>query len=310
MAAAAVKAQTKTFYEVDTGTCQHVVWCPNTKKAAIIDSVLDFTPNDGATKPEAADEILDFVKEEGLDVVYVLETHAHADHITAAPYLKEKLGGSAKIGIGANITKVQGVFKTIYDLDDDTCKGDGSQFDVLFKEGDELAIGDLKFTVWHTPGHTPACVSYVISGDVIFTGDTIFLPDQGTARCDFPEGSVDDLWTSISRILALPGDTRLLTCHDYGPGGRAPAWETTVKDETDKNIHVKAGTERDQFVKWRNERDATLSAPRLIIPSVQANINAGYFPVDANGKTFLKTPVNTFAPPKDGADTGVRSLKK
>lgn len=302
------KAQVKTFYELETGTCQHVVWCGETRKAALVDTVLDYSPADGSTKVESAQELLDFVAEEKLDVEYILETHAHADHISAAPYLKKALGGTAKIGIGAAITKVQGVFKVIYDLDDEACPPDGSQFDVLFKEGDELVLGNLRFTIWHTPGHTPACIAYVIPGDLVFTGDTMFMPDQGTARCDFPEGSSEHLWESVQKLLTLPDETRVLTCHDYGPGGRAPAWESTIADEKEKNIHVKSGTEREQFVQWRSERDATLSAPRLIIPSVQTNINAGYFPKSADGKVFLRNPINALVPPKDGAETGVVML--
>jgi len=301
--------QVETFYEADTGTCQHVVWDPSTSAAMLVDTVLDFDPAGGSTKTDSADKLIAFVKEKNLRVEYILETHAHADHLSAAPYLKEQLGSDIKIGIGKNITTVQGVFKAVYGFDDEQCPGDGSQFDVLFAEGDKFSLGSLEFEVWSTPGHTPACVSYVRPGDAAFVGDTIFMPDQGTARCDFPLGSSKTLWNSIQRLLSMPPETRILTCHDYGPGGREPQWETTVAAELEKNIHVKAGTEEAQFVAWRSERDAQLKPPRLIIPSVQTNINAGRFPsADSEGRVFLKTPINSEFAGKPEGKNGVVNM--
>jgi len=297
-----VKASVTTFYDKDTGTAQHVCACPETKRAAIIDSVLSIDPISVKTDPVYLDKILQFVTEQQLQVDWILETHAHADHISGAQYLKSKLGGKVQTGIGQDITQVQQVFAGIYGLSH--LPQDGSQFDHLFKDEEKFKIGNLDINVMCTPGHTPACVAYYIPNDVVFVGDTIFMPDSGTARCDFPLGSAEILWKSIQKLLALPDETRIFMCHDYGkPGARDPQWETTVGKEKAENIHVKLGTEMAQFIKLRTERDATLTPPKLIVPSVQVNINAGKFLFDAEGKVMLKYPVNSFVPTK--GETGV-----
>lgn len=288
------KAQVFPLFDKVTGTAQYVVSCTKTNKCAIIDSVLDYTPESGKTNTDNADQLIAYVKENSLDVQWILETHAHADHITASAYLKKQFP-QAKIGIGSGIVIVQEVFKGLFNLGDEFVPN-GSQFDHLFKEEETFKIGELEVLVISTPGHTPACISYYIKEDCIFVGDTIFMPDQGTARCDFPKGSVENLWASIHKILSLPEQTRIFTCHDYQPGGRQPAWETTVAEERKRNIHVKDGTDKEQFVKWRTERDSTLGAPKLIIPSIQVNINGGYFPKpESNGTSYLKVPVNVLA---------------
>lgn len=287
------------FYEKDTSTIQYVVACPQTKKAAIIDSVLDYKIEGSSTSTKTADEIIAFVKERKYDLDWVLETHAHADHISAAPYLKQQLNHNAKIGIGEGIKNVQSTFKGIFNLKD--LQPDGSHFDALFKDGEKFHIGNLEVEVLHTPGHTPACITYYIGKHALFVGDTIFMPDQGTARCDFPHGSAELLWNSIHKILNHPDDTKIFTCHDYQPGGRAPAWETTVGEEKAKNIHVKEGTKVEQFVEWRKTRDASLAPPRYILPSIQVNIRAGKFPKpEDNGHYYLKIPMNVFSKQDNG----------
>ena len=278
------------FFDKATFTVSHVVADPETKKAAIIDSVMDFDPVDGQLSHGSADRIVELVNREGYEVVYILETHAHADHVTAAQYLKEKY--KAPVAIGERITKVQEVFKTVYN-EPDTFKTDGSQFDHLWRDGEEFSIGSLTGKVIFTPGHTPADVSYLI-GDALFVGDSIFMPDYGTARCDFPGGDATVLYSSIQDLYALPNETRVYLCHDYLPAGRGVyTYSTTLGEEKQKNIHVHEGVSEEEFVTMRNNRDRTLSMPRLIIPSIQINIRAGHLPVaEANGVSYLKTPVN------------------
>ncbi len=281
--------EVKTFFDDATFTASHVVVDPGTRRAAIVDSVLDYDPKSGRTSSASADAILAFVADEGLTVDWILETHVHADHLTAAPLLKEKLG--AEVAIGARIGTVQGVFKAVFNAEEDFAT-DGRQFDRLFDEGDSFQIGALEGRVMLTPGHTPACATYVI-GDAAFVGDTLFMPDFGTARCDFPGGDARQLYRSIQRILALPPETRLFLCHDYGPGGRAYAWETSVAEEKAKNIHVHDGISEDAFVEMRSARDRQLSMPVLILPSVQVNMRAGAFPpAEENGTRYLKIPLN------------------
>ena len=280
----------KTFFDEATFTATHVVWDPETKKAAIVDSVKDYDPKSGRTKTTSADAVIDFVKAQGLSVEWILETHVHADHLTAAPYLKAKLGG--KTAIGARINTVQGVFKKIFNAEEGFAT-DGRQFDELFEDGATFKIGKLEAKVLHTPGHTPACSTYVI-GNAAFVGDTLFMPDYGTARCDFPGGDARQLYRSIQKILALPPETRLFLCHDYkAPGRDEYVWETTVAAEKAKNIHVHDGISEDDFVKMRTERDKTLQMPVLILPSVQVNMRAGEMPpAEDNGVRYLKIPVD------------------
>jgi glyoxylase-like metal-dependent hydrolase (beta-lactamase superfamily II) len=282
--------QIKTFFDEATFTATHVVWDPETRKAAIIDSVKDYDPKSGRTRTTSADTVIEFVKAEDLGVEWILETHVHADHLTAAPYLKAKLGG--KIAIGARIDEVQGVFKKVFNAEDDFAT-DGRQFDRLFEDGETFTIGKLEAEAIHTPGHTPACSTYVI-GNTAFVGDTLFMPDFGTARCDFPGGDARTLYKSIQKILALPPETRLFLCHDYkAPGRDSFAWETTVADEKANNIHVHDGISEDDFVKMRTERDKTLDMPMLILPSVQVNMRAGEMPpAEDNGVRYLKIPLD------------------
>jgi glyoxylase-like metal-dependent hydrolase (beta-lactamase superfamily II) len=280
----------KTFFDEPTFTATHVVHDPATKRAAIIDSVLDFDNAAGRTSTASADAVIAYVKSEGLTVDWILETHAHADHLSAAPYLKKALGG--KIGIGANITTVQKVFGEIFNAEPEF-RRDGSQFDALFDDGATFRIGEIEARVLWTPGHTPACLTYVI-GDAAFVGDTLFMPDYGTARCDFPGGDAATLYRSIQKIFALPDETRIFLCHDYkAPGRDEFAWQTTVKEERDWNVHVGRGVTEADFVKMREARDKTLAMPKLILPSVQVNMRAGELPPpDKNGIRYLKLPVN------------------
>jgi glyoxylase-like metal-dependent hydrolase (beta-lactamase superfamily II) len=278
------------FFDPETWTATYVVYEAPESAAAIIDSVLDFDPKSGRTGTGAADRVIAFVREHGLRVEWILETHAHADHLSAAPYLRQHLGG--KIGIGEHIRAVQKVFKPIFNLEPDF-RLDGSQFDRLFAHGEVFAIGKLAARVMHVPGHTPADLAYQI-GDAVFVGDTLFMPDVGTARCDFPGGDARTLYHSIHRILALPPQTRLFMCHDYPPDGRGPEWETTVAGQRARNIHVRDGVSEDAFVAMRTKRDATLAMPTLILPSIQVNIRAGELPPpDDNGVRYLKLPLNT-----------------
>lgn len=280
----------KTFFDNATYTYTHVISDPATKKAAIVDSVLDYDPKSGRTNTSSADEVVEYVTAEGLSVDWILETHVHADHLSAAPYLKEKLGGQT--AIGSHIPTIQKTFKAIFNAETEF-KTDGSQFDVQFNEGDTFAIGELKGVVMHTPGHTPACSTYVVDGEHAFVGDTIFMPDQGTARCDFPGGDASILFNSVKRILSLPDSTKLYMCHDYGPNGREFQYLTTVKEERERNIHVNESVSVDEFVKMRSERDATLAMPGLILPSVQINMRAGEMPPkEDNGTAYIKVPLN------------------
>lgn len=284
------KCDVTAFFDEATNTVSLVVRDPASKACAIIDSVLDFDYSAGRTDTSSADRIIEHVRAEGLETVWVLETHVHADHLSAAPYLQQKLGG--KIGIGANITIVQNTFGKIFN-EGTEFQRDGSQFDRLFTEGDSFEIGALKARVMHTPGHTPACLTYVIE-DCAFVGDTLFMPDYGTARCDFPGGSAADLYNSIQRILALPEETRIFVGHDYKAPERANyAWETTVGEQKALNVHVGAGKPIEEFVAMRTARDKTLGMPRLIIPSLQVNMRAGQMPpAEDNETVYLKVPVN------------------
>ncbi len=284
-----MKPNIKAFFDEPTSTISYVVAEPKGDRCAIIDPVLDYDPRSGRISTLAADLIIEFVRDTGLKVDWILETHAHADHLTSSAYLKENLGG--RIAIGEHVTIVQQTFKKLFNLDD-SFADDGSQFDHLFADGERFAIGGLSCEAMHTPGHTPACVSYVI-GDAVFVGDTLFMPDFGTARCDFPGGDAATLYRSIQRLLSLPPETRLFMCHDYPPESRGPAWETTVSAERQHNIHVGTGVSEEQFVAVRNERDKSLELPLRILPSVQVNIRAGRFPPpEDNGVSYLKIPLN------------------
>ena len=278
------------FFDDATNTISYVVRDPNGSACAIIDSVLDFDFASGRTDTQSADKLVNFVRDNNLDVQWLLESHVHADHLSAAPYIQTKVGG--KIGIGSRITDVQETFGKIFN-EGTEFQRDGSQFDELFVEGDTFHIGQLRGDVLHTPGHTPACMTYVIE-DAAFVGDTLFMPDFGTARCDFPGGSSEKLFSSIQKILALPDSTRIFVGHDYkAPGRENYAWETTVGEQKNKNIHIKVGKSKDEFVKLRDERDATLSMPKLIVPSLQINMRAGNMPKpDEQGDVFIKVPIN------------------
>ena len=279
------------FFDQDTFTVTYVVRDPSSRKVAVIDSVLDFDYASGCTDTRSADAVIAFVRDKGFQVEWLLETHVHADHLSAAPYIQQELGG--KIAIGRNITVVQDTFGKVFN-EGTEFQRDGSQFDALFEEGDSFHIGQLRGDVLHTPGHTPACLTYVI-GDAAFVGDTLFMPDFGTARCDFPGGSAETMWESIQKILALPDETRIFVGHDYKAEGREDyAWETTVGAQKRLNKHVGAGSSREEFVRLRTERDGQLAMPRLIIPSLQVNMRAGQMPKpEDNGTTYLKVPVNT-----------------
>jgi glyoxylase-like metal-dependent hydrolase (beta-lactamase superfamily II) len=279
----------QSFFDPDTSTVTHVVSDPDTRRAAIIDSVLDFDPKSGRTSHASADRVIDHVRQAGLTVEWLLETHAHADHLSAAPYLKEQLGG--KTGIGRHIRDVQQVFKKIFNAKD--MNTEGADFDHLFDDGGQFKLGQLDVSVLHTPGHTPACLSYVI-GNNAFVGDTLFMPDYGTARCDFPGGDAATLYRSIRKVLALAPDTRLHLCHDYPPPeGRAPIWVTTVAEQRAQNIHVHDGVTEQAFVSMRTARDKTLTMPTLILPAVQVNVRAGKLPpLEDNGVRYLKLPIN------------------
>ncbi|WP_163576863.1 MBL fold metallo-hydrolase [Halomonas faecis] len=280
------------FFDEPTNTFSYVVRDPDSRACAILDSVLDFDYAAGRTDVRSADAIIAFIEREGLSVEWILETHVHADHLSAAPYLHDKLGG--KTGIGARIVEVQAIFGKTFNAGTEFAR-DGSQFDRLFEEGDTFAIGNLEGRVLHTPGHTPACLTYVI-GDAAFVGDTLFMPDYGTARCDFPGGDARTLYRSIQKVLALPEETRLFLCHDYqAPGRETYQHETTVAEQRAHNVHVHDGISEDEFVKMRTERDATLGMPRLIIPSVQVNMRAGEMPpAEDDGQVYLKVPLNRF----------------
>ena len=279
------------FFDEGTFTVSYVVADTASRTAAIIDSVLGFDPKSGRTNTEKADELIAFVRGEGLQIAWILETHVHADHLTAAPYLKAALGGTT--GIGNRIGEVQKTFKAVFNVDGDF-PADGSQFDRLFADNETLAVGGLAVRVMHTPGHTPACVTYVI-GDAAFVGDTLFMPDYGTARADFPGGDARLLYRSIHKTLSLPPETRLFMCHDYAPNGRDYAWETTVGEQKANNIHIKDGVAEDDYAAMRTARDEKLAVPVLLLPAVQINMRAGHLPPpEDNGVSYLKIPLNTF----------------
>lgn len=284
--------QVKAFFDEPTNTFSYVVKDPDSNACALIDSVLDFDYASGRTDVRSADEIISYVREQGLSVEWILETHVHADHLSAAPYLHQALGG--KTGIGAMITVVQDTFGKAFNAGTEFAR-DGSQFDQLFKEGDHFKIGNLEGRVLHTPGHTPACLTYVI-GDAAFVGDTLFMPDYGTARCDFPGGDARTLYRSIQKVLSLPGETRIFLCHDYkAPDREEFCYQTTVAEQREQNVHVNKGISEDEFVRMRSERDATLDMPALILPSVQVNMRAGEMPpAEDNGQVYLKVPINLF----------------
>ncbi len=284
-----INPEVTAFFDEATNTISYVVKDPASRACAIVDSVMDIDYAAGRITSSSADEIIAHVLEKDLVVEWLIETHVHADHLSAAPYIQDKLGG--KLMIGRQITTVQNVFGKVFN-EGTQFQRDGSQFDRLLDEGDTYHIGTMPAFVMHTPGHTPACMTHVI-GDAAFVGDTLFMPDGGTARADFPGGDARQLYRSIRRVLALPRIMRLFMCHDYGPGGREIRWQSTVGEERDNNIHVRDGIDEEAFVRMRTERDATLALPRLIIPSIQVNMRGGRLPEsDADGKRFLKVPVN------------------
>ena len=282
------KPAIRAFFDEATNTFSYLVADPATKRAAVIDPVLDYDPKSGEVDVRSVEAVLAAAREAGYTVEWSLETHAHADHLSGSPYVKARTG--AKIAIGENIKEVQRIFRPVFNATD--LKTDGSDFDRLFKDGDRFKIGGLEVEVIHTPGHTPACISYKI-GDVVFVGDTLFMPDYGTARADFPGGDAHKLYQSIRKLLSLPPRTRLFMCHDYkAPGRDSYAFETTVDEQRTRNVHVHEGVEENEFVAMRNARDATLAAPTLLLPSIQVNVRAGRFPAaEANGVRYLKIPV-------------------
>lgn len=284
-----IKPDVTAFFDAATNTVTYVVRDPNSTACAVIDSVMDIDYAAGRISYQSADEVIAHIEKHGLVLEWLIETHVHADHLSGAPYIQSKLGG--KIGIGRNITVVQDTFGKIFN-EGIEFQRDGSQFDQLFDDGDSYQIGGMTVYAMLTPGHTPACMTHVV-GDAAFVGDTLFMPDGGSARADFPGGDARILYRSIQKVLAMPRDMRLFMCHDYGPNGRDIRWETTVGEQRDHNIHVKDGISEDDFVKTREARDATLAMPKLIIPSLQINMKAGELPaVDETGKRFLKVPLN------------------
>ena len=280
----------KAFFDNDTNTVSYVVTDPQTRRCAIVDSVLDYDPKAGRTRHDSASQIVAYVKQEALTVDWLLETHVHADHLSAAPWIQEQVGG--KLAIGEHIRTVQETFGKVFNAGTEFAR-DGRQFDHLFADGDTYQVGNIEARAIHTPGHTPACMSHVI-GDAVFVGDTLFMPDYGTARCDFPGGDARTLYQSVQKLLALPDDTRMFLCHDYLPESRSEyQWETTVGDQRRHNIHVHEGVSEEEFVSMREKRDATLDMPRLILPSVQINMRAGHLPPEEdNGVSYLKIPLN------------------
>ena len=288
-----IKPQVQCLFHKDTETCTYVVQDPSSKHACIIDPVMDFDPAAVRTSQKHNEAVASYCEMENLQVDYIIETHVHADHMTGSEFLKKKFP-QAKTAIGENVTKVQEIFKGIFNLKakEDEFEADGTQFDLLLKDGQELDLGNLKIKVLYTPGHTPACVSLVI-GDAVFTGDTIFMPDMGTARCDFPSGSVEALYNSIHRLYELPDETRVFVGHDYAPGGREYAWETTIGKSKESNKQIKADTPLEEFSEFRKARDASLKPPRLILPSLQINLRNGSLPPkEDNGISYLKMPMN------------------
>lgn len=284
--------QIRAFFDEPTNTVSYLIADPETKRAAVVDPVLDFDQRSGKASTKSADAILDAAEAAGFTIDWVLETHAHADHLSGAPYIKLKTG--ARVAIGEHIREVQKIFRPVFNAID--LKGDGSEFDHLFKDGERFRIGNLNGEVIYTPGHTPACVSYKIE-DAVFVGDTLFMPDYGTARADFPGGDARELYRSIKRVLDLPPETRLFVCHDYkAPGRDSYAWETTVAEERERNVHIRDSVSEDEFVAMREKRDATLAAPLLLLPSIQVNIRGGNLPPEEiNGVRYLKIPVTMVA---------------
>jgi glyoxylase-like metal-dependent hydrolase (beta-lactamase superfamily II) len=286
-----MQPEVTSFFHAPTYTVTHLVKDPDSSHCVIIDSVLDFDQKSGRTDTKAADEIIAYARDQDLVVDWILETHVHADHFSAAPYLQEAVGGN--IGIGNQVPVVQDVFSKVYNFGDDFF-ADGSDFGILLGDGQTIEAGGMPVSVFHTPGHTPACVTYLI-GDAAFVGDTLFMPDSGTARTDFPGGDAATLYRSIKIILSLPDETRIFTCHDYAPGDRDYAWESNVQEENQSNVHIKAVVSEDDFIQMRTDRDATLEMPILMLPSVQVNIRAGHMPKpEGNGIAYLKVPINHF----------------
>ena len=283
-----VEPEVEGFFDPASNTISYILVDPATQACAIIDSVLDMDYAAGRIAYDSADRLMTVVQERGLRLEWIIETHVHADHLSAAPYIQAKLGG--KIGVGAGIKEVQDTFGKIFN-EGTEFQRDGSQFDALFEEGDTYTVGEITGFVISTPGHTPACTVHVL-GNAAFAGDTLFMPDGGSARADFPGGDAGQLYDSIQKVLSLPSEMRLFICHDYGPGGRAIAWETTIGEQRAKNIHVGGDKSRDDFIKFRTERDAQLAMPKLIIPSLQVNMRAGEIPSDENGVLMLKVPIN------------------
>lgn len=289
MTGRSVHPEVTAFFHEATFSVSYLVADPTTGHAALIDTVLDYDHKAGRISTVAADAVIAAVRDRKLTIDWVLETHVHADHLTAAPHMQEKLGG--RMALGARVTEIQSYFKKLFNVGSDFVP-DGAQFDHLFDDGEVFRIGTLEVRVIHTPGHTPACVSYVV-GDAVFVGDTLFMPDYGTARCDFPGGSARQLYSSIQRILSLPPETRVFTCHDYGPDGRPFAWESSVADQRARNKHVGGGVSEDDFVARREARDKELEAPNLILPALQVNMRAGRLPpADDNGIVYLRIPLN------------------
>ena len=282
------RPQVEAFFDAPTNTISYIVKDPTSNSCAVVDSVMDIDYAAGRITHEGADAIIKRIEELGLNLEWIIETHVHADHLSAAPYIQEKLGG--KIGVGSKIMVVQDTFGKIFN-EGTEFQRDGSQFDALFEDGDTYQIGNLQAFTMYTPGHTPACMVHVM-GDAAFVGDTLFMPDGGSARADFPGGDAETLYESIQKVLSLPDAMRLFMCHDYGPNGRDIQWETTVGDEKAHNIHVGGGRSKEEFVKFRTERDAQLDMPKLIIPSLQVNMRAGEVPTDRDGRPMLKVPVN------------------
>lgn len=283
-----LKPEVTGFFDPDTNTISYVVKDPDSASCAVVDSVMDIDYAAGRIAYKHADRLIEFITSNGLKLEWIIETHVHADHLSAAPYLQQKLGG--KIGVGEQILVIQETFGKIFN-EGTEFQRDGSQFDALFKDGDSYKIGSMDVTTISTPGHTPACMVHVV-GNAAFVGDTLFMPDGGSARADFPGGDAATLYDSIQKLLTLPDEMRLFMCHDYAPNGREIAWETTVAEEKAHNIHVGAGKTREDFIKFRTERDASLAMPRLIIPSLQVNMRAGDVPKDNDGNMMLKIPVN------------------
>ncbi|MEO0328349.1 MAG: MBL fold metallo-hydrolase [Pseudomonadota bacterium] len=282
------KPQVKAFFDDQSNTISYVVKDPASQSCAVIDAVMEFDQSAGRLGFDCADEVIAYIREHDLKLEWIIETHVHADHLSGAPYVQEKLGG--KIGIGEHIQDVQDTFGKIFN-DGTEFQRDGSQFDQLFKDGDTYKVGAMDCFAIHTPGHTPACMVHVM-GEAAFAGDTLFMPDGGSARADFPGGDAAELYDSIMRVLSLPEEVRLFVCHDYGPGGRAIAWETSVGEQKKSNIHVGGDKTREDFIKFRTERDMQLAMPKLIIPSLQVNMRAGQVPKDEDGDMMLKIPVN------------------